>query len=162
MQWRLPPFFRLATVDFCAVPARLSALGRPRKRDFILPAIEADIAVHAEVSKLSDAVLDQLAALVEKRPDLFIVTDDVYGTFADNFISGRIKNLTGGDAVKARFMRQDEFVFTPQFKLVISGNHRPALRNVDVAMRRRLHLLPFTVTIEDREKDPDPRRQVEG
>jgi aspartate 4-decarboxylase len=38
-------------------------------------------------SKLSDKVLDQLAALVEKRPDLFIVTDDVYGTFADDFVS---------------------------------------------------------------------------
>lgn len=39
-------------------------------------------------SKLSDAVLDQLAALVAKqRPDLFIVTDDVYGTFADDFVS---------------------------------------------------------------------------
>ena len=38
-------------------------------------------------SKLSDAVLDRLAALVAKRPDLFIVTDDVYGTFADDFVS---------------------------------------------------------------------------
>jgi len=39
-------------------------------------------------SKLSDVVLDQLATLVaEKRPDLFIVTDDVYGTFADDFVS---------------------------------------------------------------------------
>jgi len=39
-------------------------------------------------TKLSDAVLDQLATLVTKqRPDLFIVTDDVYGTFADDFVS---------------------------------------------------------------------------
>ena len=39
-------------------------------------------------TKLSDAVLDQLADLVSKhRPDLFIVTDDVYGTFADDFVS---------------------------------------------------------------------------
>lgn len=39
-------------------------------------------------TKLSDAVLDQLAALVkDRRPDLFIVTDDVYGTFADDFVS---------------------------------------------------------------------------
>ena len=38
-------------------------------------------------SKLSDAVLHQLAALVENRPDLFIVTDDAYGTFADDFVS---------------------------------------------------------------------------
>ena len=39
-------------------------------------------------TKLSDLVLDQLAALVaNKRPDLLIVTDDVYGTFADDFVS---------------------------------------------------------------------------
>jgi aspartate 4-decarboxylase len=39
-------------------------------------------------TKLSDAVLDQLAALIAThRPDLFIVTDDVYGTFADDFVS---------------------------------------------------------------------------
>ena len=39
-------------------------------------------------TKLSNAVLDQLAKLVsEKRPDLMIVTDDVYGTFADDFVS---------------------------------------------------------------------------
>jgi aspartate 4-decarboxylase len=39
-------------------------------------------------TKMSNGVLDQLAALVTThRPDLFIVTDDVYGTFADDFIS---------------------------------------------------------------------------
>jgi len=39
-------------------------------------------------TKLSDAILDQLGGLVSKqRPDLFIVTDDVYGTFADEFVS---------------------------------------------------------------------------
>ena len=39
-------------------------------------------------TKLSDTVLDQLAKLVAtRRPDLFIVTDDVYGTFADEFVS---------------------------------------------------------------------------
>jgi aspartate 4-decarboxylase len=38
-------------------------------------------------SKLSDSVLDRLAALIVKRPDLMIVTDDVYGTFADEFVS---------------------------------------------------------------------------
>jgi aspartate 4-decarboxylase len=38
-------------------------------------------------SKLSDAVLNLLAELVAKRPDLLIITDDVYGTFADDFVS---------------------------------------------------------------------------
>ncbi len=67
----------------------------------------------------------------------------------------RIKALTGGDKISARFMRQDFFEFTPQFKLVIAGNHKPGLRSVDEAMRRRLHLIPFTVTIPAQERDPD-------
>ena len=65
----------------------------------------------------------------------------------------RIKALTGGDRIAARFMRQDFFEFTPQFKLVIAGNHKPQLRNVDEAFRRRLHLIPFTVTIPEDERD---------
>ena len=50
-------------------------------------------------------------------------------------------------------MRQDFFEFTPQFKLLIAGNHKPALRTVDEAIRRRLHLVPFTVTIPAAERD---------
>ena len=67
----------------------------------------------------------------------------------------KIKMLTGGDAITARFMRQDFFEFEPHFKLVISGNHKPALRSVDEAIRRRIHLIPFTVTIPPKERDPD-------
>jgi putative DNA primase/helicase len=64
----------------------------------------------------------------------------------------RIKTLTGGDRVSARFMRQDFFEYVPQFKLIISGNHKPGLRSVDEAIRRRFHLIPFTVTIPERER----------
>jgi putative DNA primase/helicase len=65
----------------------------------------------------------------------------------------RIKTLTGGDRISARFMRQDFFEFTPQFKLFIAGNHRPGLRSVDEAIRRRFHLIPFAVTIPAEERD---------
>jgi putative DNA primase/helicase len=51
-------------------------------------------------------------------------------------------------------MRQNPFVFTPQFKLVLIGNHKPRLRAVDEAIKRRLHLIPFEVTIPVRERDP--------
>lgn len=65
----------------------------------------------------------------------------------------RIKQLTGGDRIAARYMRQDFFEFSPVFKLVIAGNFQPQLHNVDEAMRRRFHMIPF-VHIP---ANPDPR-----
>ncbi|MBF0268866.1 MAG: hypothetical protein HQL44_09755 [Alphaproteobacteria bacterium] len=65
----------------------------------------------------------------------------------------KLKALTGGDKITARFMRQDFFEFVPQFKLLVAGNHKPAIRNVDEAMRRRLHMVPFTVTIPPAKRD---------
>lgn len=67
----------------------------------------------------------------------------------------RIKQLTGGDPVTARFMRQDFFTFTPSFKLTIVGNHQPMLRNVDDAARRRFNIVPFI------RKPATPDRQLE-
>jgi putative DNA primase/helicase len=58
----------------------------------------------------------------------------------------RIKQLTGGDRIAARFMRQDFFEFTPRFKLFIVGNFQPVLHNVDAAMRRRFNIIPFVHT----------------
>lgn len=64
----------------------------------------------------------------------------------------RVKAITGGDPITANFMRRDPFTFLPQFKLFISGNHKPALRNVDAAIRRRFNMVPFDVRITN----PDP------
>jgi putative DNA primase/helicase len=74
----------------------------------------------------------------------------------------RIKTLTGGDKIEARFMRQDFFEFQPQMKLFIFGNHKPGLTSVDEAIRRRLHLIPFTVTIPADERDKDLPERLRG
>lgn len=55
----------------------------------------------------------------------------------------RIKQMTGGDPITCRFMRQDDFTYIPQFKLTIIGNHKPELRTVDAAARRRFNIVPF-------------------
>ncbi len=55
----------------------------------------------------------------------------------------KIKALTGGDPITAHFMRQDPFTFLPTFKLLFAGNHKPALRTVDEAIRRRFQIIPF-------------------
>jgi putative DNA primase/helicase len=74
----------------------------------------------------------------------------------------RIKALTGGDRISARFMRQDFFEYTPQFKLMVIGNHKPALHNVDEAARRRFNIVPFTrkPAVPDRELERKLRAEA--
>jgi putative DNA primase/helicase len=67
----------------------------------------------------------------------------------------RIKQMTGGDPITARFMHRDNFTFVPQFKLTIVGNHHPVLKNVDDAARRRFNIVPFV------RKPLNPDRQLE-
>jgi putative DNA primase/helicase len=90
----------------------------------------------------------ELAGLMGAR--LVTVTETEKGR---RWAEARIKQLTGGDAVSARFMRQDFFEYIPQFKLSISGNHKPSLSTVDEAIRRRFHLIPFLVTIAPEKRD---------
>jgi P4 family phage/plasmid primase-like protien len=65
----------------------------------------------------------------------------------------KLKAITGGDPITARFLYQNDFTYTPQFKLMLSGNHKPRLHNVDEAMQRRIHLIPFVVTIPANKRD---------
>lgn len=65
----------------------------------------------------------------------------------------KIKEMTAAKDIKARFMRQDFFTFNPQFKLMFAGNHKPMLRTVDESIRRRVHIVPFLVTISPEKRD---------
>lgn len=66
----------------------------------------------------------------------------------------KLKMMTGGDLITARFMRENFFTYMPQFKVMILGNHKPILHGVDEAIRRRFHMIPFAVTIPPKERDP--------
>jgi putative DNA primase/helicase len=62
-----------------------------------------------------------------------------------------LKDITGGDPLRARRMREDFWQFNPTHKLVVFGNHKPRIRAVDDAMKRRLRLVPFVVSFEGRQ-----------
>ncbi len=64
-----------------------------------------------------------------------------------------VKQLTGGDRIKARHMRQDFWEFKATHKLLLAANHKPRVRGADHAIWRRIKLVPFDVTIPDEEKD---------
>jgi putative DNA primase/helicase len=68
-----------------------------------------------------------------------------------SWATSRVKQLTGGDAISARFMNQNFFTYVPTFKLMIVGNHLPNLVAVDDAERRRINVVPFVL----KPKEPD-------
>jgi putative DNA primase/helicase len=78
------------------------------------------------------------------------------------FAESRIKALTGGDSITARFLHQEFFDFLPTHKFWISGNHKPTVKGTDLGIWRCIRLLPFTVRISDAQKDPDLGEKLRG
>ena len=78
----------------------------------------------------------------------------------------KIKGITGGEPITARFMRQNDFQFDPEFKLWLVANDRPRVRGTDDAFWRRVRLIPLNVAIPADEVDPDlpvkPKRSWPG
>lgn len=66
----------------------------------------------------------------------------------------RVKQLTGGDTLKGRFMRMDFFEFERTFTLFLIANHKPIVRGTEYAIWRRIRLIPWTVTIPPEKQKP--------
>lgn len=66
-----------------------------------------------------------------------------------------VKQITGGEKMSARFLRQEYFEFTPEFKVFFTTNHKPIIKGGDNGIWRRIKLIPFTVTIPEEKIDAD-------
>jgi P4 family phage/plasmid primase-like protien len=66
-----------------------------------------------------------------------------------------VKQMTGGDALRARYLFQEEFEFSPQFKIWLACNHRPQIAGTDFAIWRRIRLIPFLVTFQKENQNPN-------
>lgn len=64
-----------------------------------------------------------------------------------------VKEMTGGDPIRTRRMREDFWEFLPTHKIFLATNHKPVIRGTDHAIWRRIRLIPFTVTIPDDQQD---------
>jgi putative DNA primase/helicase len=65
-----------------------------------------------------------------------------------------VKDLTGGDRLKARFMRQDFFEFKPTHSLFLACNAKPVITGQDMGIWRRIHLIPWEITIPPDQQRP--------
>jgi putative DNA primase/helicase len=73
-----------------------------------------------------------------------------------------VKELTGGDPVRARRMREDFWEFDPTHKIWLAANHKPKITGVDNGIWRRVKLVPFTVQIPDHEQDKQLPHKLEA
>ena len=90
----------------------------------------------------------QLADLFGKRLVVAIETEE-----GRRLAEGRIKELTGGDRIRARRMREDSWEFDPTHTIILATNHLPEIRGTDHGIWRRVQNLPFTVQIADEAAD---------
>lgn len=67
----------------------------------------------------------------------------------------KVKLLTGGDTISARFLYGEYFEFKPTHKIFLATNHKPNMGGTDDAIWRRIRLIPFSVTIPPEERDPE-------
>ncbi|MBU0437003.1 phage/plasmid primase, P4 family [Staphylococcus succinus] len=78
----------------------------------------------------------------------------------ERFDEGLLKQLTGGDRVSARKLYENEFEFTPQFKLWMATNHKPYVRGRDEGIWRRFVIIPFDKQIPLHEIDRDLTKKL--
>jgi putative DNA primase/helicase len=90
----------------------------------------------------------ELTMLFRKR--LVVAVESNEGA---RFNEALVKELTGGDRITARRMREDFWSFFPTHKVMLCTNHEPTIRGTDHAIWRRIRKVPFTVTIPDAEQD---------
>lgn len=64
-----------------------------------------------------------------------------------------VKTLTGGDTIRARFLNENSFEFTPQFKLFINTNHLPTVTDASLFMSGRVKIVPFERHFAESEQD---------
>jgi P4 family phage/plasmid primase-like protien len=63
------------------------------------------------------------------------------------FNEAKVKLLTGGDQITARFLYHEHFTFQPTHQLWLMANHQPRVDAGGEGFWRRLRLIPFTRTV---------------
>jgi putative DNA primase/helicase len=115
----------------------------------LLGAYGATANIATFIDRRGDAATNDLAALAGVR--MVCASEPAEGA---RLAESLVKALTGGEAIRARFLFREFFEYAPQFKIWLATNHKPTVRGTDQAIWRRVRLIPFSVTIPRDEQDP--------
>jgi putative DNA primase/helicase len=131
----------------------------------VISALGGDYAMQAapEILMVRDkqGASPELARLVGAR---FVATSETEDN--QKFAEAAIKQMTGQDVIVARSLYCEPIEFVPQFKIILAANHKPVIKGTDEAIWRRIHLVPFNVTIpaakRDKNLDAKLRKELPG
>ncbi len=102
------------------------------------------------VKQYDNAIPADLARLAGIR-----MVTAIEANFNRQLNEARIKGMTGGDPITARLLYSNFWEFVPEFKLWLSANDRPRVRETDDAFWRRIRVIALNVNIRQRERDRD-------
>ena len=108
------------------------------------------VSISALLESRSDTNFDYKKAMMEGMR--IVVTDEI--PEGKRLNESNIKSLVGGDSILARRPYEKPYNFEPTHKLWLIGNHKPAITGTDHGIWRRIHLIPWEVTISEDQKRP--------
>ncbi len=111
-------------------------------------ATTADFTTFLRKDRVSSGPSDDVANLAGARLVTSIEVDD-----GKQLAQALVKQLTGGDTIRARHLYQSSFEYRPQFALWLVCNRAPLVAHDDDAMWRRILRLPFENKIPAAKQD---------
>lgn len=100
------------------------------------------------IKKKETGANNDIARLVGSRFVSAIESED-----GEQLSEAFVKQITGGEPVLARFLRQEYFEFIPEFKVFFTTNHKPVIKGVDEGIWRRVKLIPFNLNLPPDKRD---------
>lgn len=100
------------------------------------------------IKKKETGANNDIARLVGSRFVSAIESED-----GEQLSEAFVKQITGGEPVLARFLRQEFFEFIPEFKVFFTTNHKPVIKGVDEGIWRRIRLIPFNLQLPKEKRD---------
>lgn len=98
--------------------------------------------------KINSGANDDIAHMVGARVVVALEADE-----ASKLDSALVKNLTGADRVRARYLYSPEFEFKPRLKLFLVSNYVPRIDDQSNAIWRRVHYIPFKYKVPENKID---------
>lgn len=116
----------------------------------LLGELMTTVPIAALLAAKSDNNFDYHKASMEGRR--VVLTDEI--PEGRKLADSQVKAITGGDPMNARRPFEQPYTFMPTHKLWLMGNHKPEITGTDEGIWRRVHLIPFLVTIPEAERRP--------